>query len=95
MSEHKPNKELANELDAEDRLRGRGYTQEPCSSCRGSGMKMINGALTPCLSCDGRGFHWRADYKVIDLPGVAMKSETPRKIAARIARPESDRKQPE
>lgn len=38
----KTDKELADELDAKDRLRRRGYTQKPCLSCNGKGYQWVS-----------------------------------------------------
>lgn len=55
---NKTEKELADELDAKDRLTARGYVRETCKSCGGIGTNPRTDM--PCFSCDGRGFHWRA-----------------------------------
>lgn len=51
MSE-KTDKELADELDARDRLRKRGYKWERCPTC--------NGLKENCFTCKGRGGIWEA-----------------------------------
>jgi hypothetical protein len=43
-------KELADELDAKDRLRERGYTWKTCKYCHGIG----------CPGCDHGGGKWQA-----------------------------------
>jgi DnaJ-class molecular chaperone len=50
-------KELADQLDAQDRLIARGYTRKTCDSCRGVGQLP---GIGECYSCEGRGFHWYA-----------------------------------
>jgi DnaJ-class molecular chaperone len=53
--------ELANQLDAEDRLRNRGYTKTECPSCRGAGWgRNPWNRNIPCSMCDGRGYFWQA-----------------------------------
>lgn len=51
-------KELADRLDAQDRLIARGYVRETCKSCNGIGSNPRTDA--PCYSCEGRGFRWQA-----------------------------------
>jgi hypothetical protein len=53
----KSDKELADELDAKDRLRNRGYEQVTCEKCGGLGMEGFDIA---CSCCEGKGYHWRA-----------------------------------
>ena len=50
-------KELADRLDAWERLEVRGYKRETCEHCGGSGQRMpeIN-----CWHCGGRGYYWQA-----------------------------------
>jgi len=51
-------KDRADRLDAQDRLIARGYKREECRACKGIGTHPPTDR--PCLSCDGRGFHWQA-----------------------------------
>lgn len=51
-------KELADKLDAQDRLIARGYVRVTCKACDGLGISRRDGL--PCYQCDGRGFYWRA-----------------------------------
>jgi len=53
-------KELADKLDAEDRLTARGYTKEPCKFCKGRGI-LINqyGETLQCCDCKGEGGEWK------------------------------------
>jgi DnaJ-class molecular chaperone len=54
-------KEIADNLDAEDRLRKRGYTKERCRSCDGRGFyppdQMV--VWSECMSCRGKGYRWQ------------------------------------
>lgn len=54
----KPDKELADELDAQDRLIARGYIKMQCDKCDGFGYVLP--AFTECSSCEGRGYFWQA-----------------------------------
>lgn len=58
----KSTKELADELDAQDRLKARGYVKEPCPACKGLGSMIRGGQLTldECFMCHGVGFTWQA-----------------------------------
>ena len=49
-------KEFADELDAQDRLRARGYRQKTCPSCKGSS----NEHTFTCWRCKGKGVVWEA-----------------------------------
>lgn len=51
----KSDKELADELDAQDRLRSRGYERVTCARCRGVGLEGFDIA---CSVCEGRGYRW-------------------------------------
>jgi DnaJ-class molecular chaperone len=53
----KSDKELADELDARDRLRARGYEQVKCPACQGLGMEGFDIA---CFRCEGKGYYWQA-----------------------------------
>lgn len=54
-------KELADQLDAEDRLLNRGYKKRRCSACDGVGIIIEAGRVSPtCGSCDGRGVYWES-----------------------------------
>jgi DnaJ-class molecular chaperone len=53
----KSDKELADELDAQDRLLARGYERETCEKCGGRGLEGFDVA---CSRCEGRGYYWRA-----------------------------------
>lgn len=57
MGDYKSDKELADELDAQDRLRNRGYERKTCDRCGGRGQSApdIN-----CWQCHGRGYYWQA-----------------------------------
>jgi hypothetical protein len=60
-TEQKSDKELADQLDAEDRLRSRGYEKGECSRCKGMGFTVESGMYwLECGSCQGRGFVWRS-----------------------------------
>lgn len=58
----KTDKELADELDARDRLFARGYKQEQCPDCKGEGWIQPERRhnVDPCYSCGGRGWCWVA-----------------------------------
>lgn len=55
-------KEIADNLDAEERLTKRGYTKKECNKCNGLGfIKTQNNKLPfsyPCYACCGSGFSW-------------------------------------
>lgn len=53
----KSDKELADELDARERLENRGYKKVACEKCGGIGWSTPN---DPCLRCGGKGYHWQA-----------------------------------
>jgi DnaJ-class molecular chaperone len=53
----KSDKELADELDAQDRLRNRGYEQVACEKCGGLGFEGFDIA---CSKCEGKGYYWQA-----------------------------------
>jgi hypothetical protein len=60
-------KELADELDAEDRLKARGYYKKDCNHCKGTGFlpgfesnSSYHVAPYPCFACDGKGWRWEA-----------------------------------
>lgn len=55
----KPDKDLADQLDAEERLLSRGYTKARCKSCFGTGLRPKGRYVTECWPCEGRGFYWR------------------------------------
>lgn len=55
-------KEFLEHIKANEELQQRGYTKEPCSSCKGKGIifwgtQEICG--DKCALCDGRGYHWK------------------------------------
>lgn len=52
----KSDKELADELDARDRLEARGYKRETCPKCKGFGQF---GSIQ-CWQCEGKGYCWQA-----------------------------------
>lgn len=52
----KTDKELADELDARDRLEARGYKRVTCTKCNGFGQF---GSIQ-CWQCEGRGCNWEA-----------------------------------
>lgn len=58
----KSDKELADSLDAYDRLIARGYKRVSCDKCKGIGYARdsFHNWGIPCSSCEGRGFHWEA-----------------------------------
>lgn len=65
----KSDKEKADELDAQDRLRARGYQWKTCHHCKGTGYFVQGGknskgeefaAALDCLTCKGRGGLWQA-----------------------------------
>ena len=53
----KSDKELADELDARDRLRARGYERVPCEKCNSLGLE---GFDIVCSRCEGKGYFWQA-----------------------------------
>jgi DnaJ-class molecular chaperone len=62
-------KELADALDARDRLINRGYVQKACDKCKGLGrIQLFNKdndfSYTECFRCEGKGFWWKAPYEV-------------------------------
>lgn len=58
----KSTKELADELDAQDRLKARGYIKEQCSVCKGTGYMIRAGVFSSdeCILCHGEGFTWQS-----------------------------------
>lgn len=54
-------KELADQLDAEDRLRNRGYEKVTCPRCGGGygGVGQIQPDII-CWKCEGKGYLWEA-----------------------------------
>lgn len=61
MSAQLSDKELADRLDAEDRLRGRGYEKVRCCRCDGMGFTIESGMfMLECGACQGRGFYWQS-----------------------------------
>lgn len=60
----KTSKELADELDAQDRLIARGYTKVPCPTCKGRGILDYKGGWGAmceiCHNCNGGGRIWKA-----------------------------------
>lgn len=52
----KTDKELADELDAKDRLIARGYKRQTCAKCNGFGQF---GSIQ-CWRCEGKGYTWEA-----------------------------------
>lgn len=66
-------KELADELDARDRLRQRGYDWKSCKHCHGIG-RDARGA--PCFPCGGKGGTWMAPMmRAAHGPDQATASE--------------------
>lgn len=61
----KNDKELADELDARDRLRNQGYQWVACESCKGI-------RFDYCAACSGKGGRWQA-------PMMRTMAESPRK----------------
>jgi len=57
-------KELADQLDARDRLFARGYRQVPCQKCGERGFtEHSTGGVPwsyPCVYCHGHGYNWVA-----------------------------------
>lgn len=54
-------KELADHLDAQDRLRARGLERYTCETCKGTGAnkhQSIYLPYVPCFHCRGRGYTW-------------------------------------
>lgn len=57
----KTGKELADQLDAEDRLRNRGFLKLTCEHCKGTGYLIPRKlGYRWCPHCDNRGFKWKA-----------------------------------
>lgn len=56
----KTDKELADELDARDRLIARGYKLVKCDVCAGYGHLGSNMFTPICPTCNGRGQRWEA-----------------------------------
>lgn len=60
----KTSKELADELDAQDRLMARGYAKVKCESCEGKGYctHAQNQWINPwiCIECGGKGWTWKS-----------------------------------
>jgi DnaJ-class molecular chaperone len=54
MAQKHPDIELADRLDAEDRLRNRGYEKRTCERCNGFGQF---GSIQ-CPRCEGKGYWW-------------------------------------
>lgn len=61
----KSDKDLADHLDAQDRLRSRGYKWKKCDHCKGIGFIIVSrinqnefAATHRCVPCDGRGGTW-------------------------------------
>jgi DnaJ-class molecular chaperone len=54
MAQKHPDIELADRLDAEDRLRNRGYEKQTCERCNGFGQF---GSIQ-CPRCEGKGYWW-------------------------------------
>lgn len=52
----KTDKELADELDAQERLETRGYVRETCPKC--NGYQQFGSVM--CWQCEGKGYIWRA-----------------------------------
>lgn len=51
----KSDKELADELDARDRLIARGYERVKCPKCDGLGLRFGD---VQCWQCEGKGYYW-------------------------------------
>lgn len=58
----KTDKELADELDAQDRLIARGLAKKACPMCDGTGVLVMTELSVPyhitCTRCDGKGHSW-------------------------------------
>lgn len=52
----KSDKELADELDARDRLEARGYQRVTCPKCKG----FCQFGSIQCWKCEGKGYCWEA-----------------------------------
>lgn len=50
-------KELADRLDAWERLEARGYKREACENCGGIGQSHPD---IVCNRCEGKGYYWQA-----------------------------------
>ncbi len=54
-------KELADQLDAEDRLLKRGYRKISCIYCNGrGGGQTKHDPYSRCFECEGKGYRWSA-----------------------------------
>ncbi len=53
----KTDRELADELDARDRLEARGYKRKLCDKCGGTGQSYPD---IVCNKCEGKGCRWEA-----------------------------------
>lgn len=55
---HETDKELADRLDAEKRIRNHGGTWKTCPRCKGAGYDFPHSGMLPCFVCNGRGGEW-------------------------------------
>lgn len=58
-------KELADHLDAQDRLMARGLVKKQCEQCKGNGIAETRllaetglSFVTECSTCGGKGYFW-------------------------------------
>jgi len=59
----KSDKELAEQLDADKRIRSHGYKKKTCPYCNGIGIDQSprrNYVGTRCYPCGGKGYTWEA-----------------------------------
>jgi len=60
----KSDKEFADELDARDRLKRRGFKMQTCKLCKGTGMFIAERdhyqSFLSCHACAGKGYIWEA-----------------------------------
>lgn len=65
-------KELADRLDAEDRLKARGMQKKTCEHCKGTG------PISGCIPCGGKGYHWENPHSEMRTQehGRALRSQT-------------------
>lgn len=59
-------KELADLLDAQDRLKKRGYRKITCLTCGGSGIEGRDWTMIvcECPQCHGKGYIWKTPNNV-------------------------------
>lgn len=68
----KSDKELADELDAQKRLREHGYTEKRCTSCDGTGVRVWGRGPQTCYTCNGKGWVWEAPLMRCTDPHIAL-----------------------